>query len=529
LNKSDDPPRGARADRGDGGDGGDGHDGQDGPQERRGQGLEPARVVRPALAVFGGSAVALLSSLAVRAIAARALGPSDLGRLLLAVAIATAWGSAAGLGLNPAAARRVAGHLAAGRPEQARRTARTALAVATGAGVLALVALLAAAAHLAGWLGEGDPTGSLAGALLAIAPIAPIAFSLPVGAAMLGISRGFSSVAGRAWIRDAGGGVLRLGAVATAASLGGGLFWVAAGFTLGTVAGDGLFVAWGLTRGWLRRAAAGLDRQLFGGLVPLALIGVLQPVESWMDMLVMGALAPAAAVGIYGIARGIFQALSMLQLSAAHAYLPAAAAAWKEGALGELRRLDSRTRLTLVALLWMPVTVCALAPEIPIEWLGGPAYRSAAPILRLLAAAVLVDALFGYRDLALVACEREKAAAGVRLAAAGLGLLLLGLAVPRFGGIGAAGALTVAICFRAATAAALLRRTAALPVLEWTIAGPVAKAALPAAAAALGVTAMAAPLARFVVAMAAGALGLWPLLAAIRTSGVQRPAVSRRQ
>ena len=198
------------------------------------------------VSVLAGGGAALVGSLVLRVLMARALEPSALGLVLLAIAIVTPVGSIAGLGTNPAIAQRVAERRARGDEEGARGLARRGQRLALAAGILA-AALLAALAGPLAWV-LGQP-----GLDRVLLPLAPVALGLAAGSAALGVSRGFGDSLGRALVRDTGGGVLRVvgvGAAFLAAEPTS--FGVAAGFAAGSLAAELLFVGYVAAKGGSR-------------------------------------------------------------------------------------------------------------------------------------------------------------------------------------------------------------------------------------------------------------------------------------
>lgn len=423
-------------------------------------------VVRPSLAIFGGLVGSLLGSVVARAFMARALEPADLGALFFALAWASALGGSASLGLSAAAGRRIAELRSRGEEGAARRAARTAAALALATGAAAAAVLAFAAPFLAGILG-GD-RGQDASLVWILRAVAPVALVLPVGLAAVGISRGFGRASGRSLIRDGGGGAFRAAAVGVAVVLGFRVAGVALAFALAVVAAETLFVLWCVRRGWLRRAGGEGrrgDRVLIGKLRPFALLELLNQVRQWMDILVLGALAAPAAVGFFGIARSVSRALDMTFRAPAHAFLPSATEAAQRGDEALFGRVYRRTRLIGLALLWPPLGVCLLVPELPVLLLAGAEYVPAAPLLRLLALAVLLDALVAFMDLALVARGRERTVAWLQSLSLVLTLGALLVMVPARGAEGAALALVAMELLRGTALAVLLVRHT--PLRRW--------------------------------------------------------------
>lgn len=413
-------------------------------------------VTLPALAIVGGSGAALLATLAARAVMARALAPAELGFVLLGVAVVSGVGGVASLGLAAAAGRRVAELRAAGRIGHAQASGRSALAIALAGGAAATAALWAVAAALT----LLPRSGSLPGVL---GVLAPVALGLAPGLAMVGVARGFGDFLGRPLIRDAAGGVLRLAAIAFAVSTGGGTRWIALGFTAGSLAGELGFVAYGARRGWLRRADVnGWDRELWRGLRPFSLMEVLNQLTQWVDMLVLGALGAPAAVGFYGVARSLSRALEIVHLSAAHSFLPSATAALHAGGRERFIRVYVRTRTLMFALLWPFLAVSIATPAVVILPLFGASYLPAAPVLRVLASALLVQVIFGYKDLALVALGSAASTARIGAFSFVAGVLVMLALVPRLGGSGAAAGVLVLAAVKGIAQAHVLSRTAGI-------------------------------------------------------------------
>jgi O-antigen/teichoic acid export membrane protein len=401
----------------------------------------PRAIARPTLVVLAGSCGAALASFAVRWLMARSLTPADFGLITLGIALASAAGGVATLGLTSAAAHRVALHLAHGRTGAARGAARTALVTGAAAGLLAASLLAAGAPALERTLGQ-------AGLGAVLRALAPMAAALAAGGALVGTSRAFADTAGRALLRDGLGGALRLAGVAIALRTGAGAAGAAIGFAAGAILAEASLGAYAAAHGWLRRGdgAAG-DAGLLRGLAPFAAGTALAQAGQWFDVLLLGAVAPAAAVGSYGVARGIERTLELASEAASHRFLPTATTVNVLEAPAALAAVYRQTRSLVLALLWPPAAVCLLAPRAVVLALFGSRYGEAAPALALLCAGLLVSVALGYNDRVLI--SRGRIAAVSRRAAAGLALGALvaaGLA-PGWGGLGAAAgwtAMTVA-------------------------------------------------------------------------------------
>ncbi len=387
------------------------------------------------VSVLAGGGAALAGSLLLRVLMARALEPGAFGLVLLAIAVVTPVGSIAGLGTNAALAQRVAERRARGDDEGARAVARRGELLAAASGLVTATLVAACAVPLARLLGQPG----LERVLLAIAPVA---LGLAVGVAALGVARGFGDSAGRALVRDAGGGLLRVlgvGAVFLAGSPT--PFGIAIGFSVGSLTAELLFLGYVWAKGWLSPALPVPSGPDFRSLRPYAATEVLSQSALWLDVVVLGALASPAAVGLYGVARGTTRVLGLVSQAAAHGYLPAASAACARGEEARLPALHVATRRFAFGVVWPVLAVCVLAPAPLLGLLFGAAYEAAAPALRLLALASFGASLFEHLDLLLIAERRPGDVLRTGIGSVATLALLLALLVPRFGGEGAAGAL----------------------------------------------------------------------------------------
>jgi O-antigen/teichoic acid export membrane protein len=478
-------------------------------------------VTLPTLAILAGSGVALLTTLGARIVMARALTPAELGFVLLGVAVVSGVGGVASLGLSPATGRRVADLVALGKTAEARACGRSAVATAAVTGTVG-AALVVVAGGLVTSLPKAGPLGGI------LAFLAPVALGLAPGYAMVGVARGFGDYFGRPLIRDAGGGLLRLVAITVAVMAGSGPRWIAFGFMVGSVVGEGGFLTYGMLRGWVSRVPARWwDRELWRGLRPFSVMELLSQLTQWTDMLVLGALGAPAAVGFYGVARSFSRALEIVHVSAAHNFLPAVTAALHGVGRDELVRVYVRTRTFIFALMWPFLALCIAAPAAVVGRLFGAPYLPAAPILRLLGLALLLRAMFGYKDLALIALDRAAFTARVGAVSFAGGLVVMLALVPFFGGEGAATAVLVMTVMNGIALAKSLWRVAGVrPWVEDLPPRVVGSIGLTAVAwlVANAVSASATATAAWVVAAAAVG-SLWVVLSLYPE---QRPVVSGR-
>lgn len=470
-------------------------------------------VTLPALTVLAGSASALVGTMAVRIIMARALTPAELGIVLLGIALVSAAGGVAGLGLATAAAERVARLRAAGQEALASRCAVTSvrLGAASGLAVSGLVVTVA-------WL-AAEPAG-LEGLSATVMVLTPVVFALAVGTSALGAARGYGDSFGRAVLRDGGGGLLRAVAVGAAVLWGGGRLGVAAGFALGSMVAEAAFVAYAKSKGYLGSArTGGADRPLATSLAPFVIVEACTQLGAWMDLVILGALVPVAVVGVYGVARGLTKAAQLVLSSVSHSFLPHASA---YGSGPELVRLYWRSRLFSFALVWPAVVVFLLLPGEVLVVLFGADYAQGASPLRILGVALLVDWLATGKDTTLVAAGAGAAVSRAAGLATILGLVATGGLVPRLGAQGAALGLLTMACARSVLLAVELGRREEAPLHRHDLPLALILGVIGVLASVVWVSE---PSARFVFAI--GAAGLGSGLAVWRLWRTRQPALAR--
>lgn len=386
------------------------------------------------VSVLAGGVASLVATLLLRVVMARALDPSGLGLVLLATSLVTPLGAVAALGTSTALAQRVAERRARADEAGARGAGRRGVLLAAASGALAAFFLAVLAGPIARLLGQP-------GLERVLPPIAPVALGLAVGIAALGVARGFGDSLGRALLRDAGGGLLRvLGVGSVLLTDAPTPFGIAIGFAAGSVAAELAFAAYVVAKGWISAPGSADPEPLLPALRPLAATEVLTQASLWLDLVVLGALAPPAVVGVYGVARGLTRVLDLVRQASAHGYLPAVAAACARGEEARLPALHVGTRRFAFGLVWPALAVCLLAPEPLVTLLFGAPYAGAASALRLLAAGSFAASAFDYLDLLLVAERRAGEVFRAGLVGTVALVVLLAALVPPFGGAGTAAA-----------------------------------------------------------------------------------------
>ncbi len=375
---------------------------------------------------------------------ARTLPPAAVGTVILALGVASTVAGVATLGLGTAAGRRVAARRASADVEGARASGASALALAFLGGSAAALLTALSAPLLERFFGVHD-----LGAV--VPPLALFVLAFPLGAAAVGVGRAWGDAVGRAALREALGGVLRVMGVAV-----GILLWrdprgAAAGYAVGAFLGEISYVVLVCSRGWVGRA--GLfhrDAVLMRDLPPYWAMTTMAQMEAWLDTILLGAVAPASVLALYGLARGLMRAVRLAEYAASHAFLPTATGLLLGGDANAFHRLFVRTKVLVFALQWPPLVLCFTAPELVMRTLFGSDYGAGAGALQLFAVAVAFNAVGSVgKDQTLLAAGRSSLAMVADTTALIVTAPLLLWFGASHGAIGAAGAVLAGTLVRA--------------------------------------------------------------------------------
>lgn len=396
-------------------------------------------VLRGTLSNYAGSLVTLAVGFLLTPFVLAHIGPTGFGLWAL-VGSVVAYGSLLDLGISAALIKYVAEHHARGAPAEARATIATALR---------LYAVLGAVAALLG---------------LALAPVFPDLFRVPPEqratasrlVLLLGLGVGVSipctvpaavlAALCRFDLLNIAGviGALLAGAATVAVLLsGGGLIGLAAVNVGATLITQGLSLlllrhhAPGLVPTW-----RGAERGRVGPMVSFSAsvfaVQVAGRVQGKTDELVIAAYLPVSAVTPFALARRLGEIPQALTDQFMKLLLPLAAALDAGEDRSRVRAVWlTGTRLTLALCLPLSGTLALLGGPILALWVGA-GYARYAPLVALLALAILVDTLTWPTGSVMQAMARHRPLALVALisAAANLGLSIL--LAPRLGLLGVA-------------------------------------------------------------------------------------------
>jgi len=168
-----------------------------------------------------------------------------------------------------------------------------------------------------------------------------------------------------------------------------------------------------------------------------------------LDRIVLALTQPAARYGVYYLAGSVLLSLLSLQVPAARTFLPAMSAG------GDARATAASMLTVLAATIVMPAIAIALFPQAALQlWLRDASIAAeAAPVLRLLMLALVMNALYAPAGLLLVHAHRYGTIALVNAAVLAAEGLVLYLLAPRAGIL--AGAIAWLACGAIQLAAAI--------------------------------------------------------------------------
>jgi O-antigen/teichoic acid export membrane protein len=413
-----------------------------------------ARVRRAAAGALLARAIGAVAGVAAAVVLSRALGPAGYGAYAWAAAWALGLARPAALGSGLLLVRSVA----AGSDAAARNAAR---ALATRAAVVVGLTSLAAAAALVGvFVGLGIVDRTLAETLLVAAPALPVSAlgAIPQGV-LLGLNRQVAALAPSVIVQPAAvaalvGAVWAVGGRRPSPEVAGALLAAAAALAL--VCGATL-ARRALPAGPGPRERAALGRGL-APLVPLAATDTALMLQAVVGVALLGPIVGTTEAGRYAIATQLTAPFSLVLAAAGASLSPTIAALHASGERERMRRgIVAASRVC--ALLGAAVAVALVVLADPLLGLFGAGFRGAAPALRILAVAGLVNALAPFNGTALVMTGNEGEAARAALLGLALCAALSAALIPPWGATGAAVAFLVSVAGRnAATCAAAWRR-----------------------------------------------------------------------
>lgn len=181
----------------------------------------------------------------------------------------------------------------------------------------------------------------------------------------------------------------------------------------------------------------------FGGWITVS--NLISPLMTYVDRLVIGALLPVAAVAYYVTPYEIVTKLWVIPGAVAGAVFPALAGSYALNRLRARELFFAGMRATMVALFPVVLILFTLAPEGLRLWLGPEFARESTPVLRWLAAGVLVNSLGQVAGAAVQGAARPDLAAKLHAAELPFYMVSLWFLVREYGVTGAAIAWTLRV------------------------------------------------------------------------------------
>lgn len=180
-------------------------------------------------------------------------------------------------------------------------------------------------------------------------------------------------------------------------------------------------------------------------------------VQSSLGMLVAGWLLTTSQLGLFKAAQQLASVVSFVLVGLNAVYPPLFAALHQQHRHGELAARARQGALVGTLLAGPAIAVCLLAPEWVLTWVG-PQFVEAAPLLRIIALAQLVNVACGSVGFVLNMTGQERLMRNISLSCAMLSLALFFVLIPALGTLGAALALATALVAQNLTALYFVRR-----------------------------------------------------------------------
>lgn len=383
------------------------------------------------------------SSLAMVLVVARYLGTDGMGRYSLVFSLLNVLSTVSFLGINAVISRD-----AAATPEKLPALLGNALSLGTIASVL----LIGAVAAFQGWLGYDPVTQAalliislsiLPSTLLGYFEAAFIAIERMEFIALVSLADNILRVALSIVFLFLGYGILTIMVIAvvtrTLACLVSMLFVRKLGFSL----------RWSLDWPVLR--------QLLGAAPTFTLIAVFAMLISKIDIFILSKIASIDDVGLYGAGARILEVAAVLPASLCLSVYPGLARASNRSP-ETLPRLGEETfRYLLVMTLPLAVGATLLAEPI-MRFLYGEKFGAAAPTMAVLVWMVFPYAWVRYYAYVLVAANRQRIDLLLNVLLLALTTAANLLLIPRYGALGAAQGMMIAMCLYAFSQYVYLRR-----------------------------------------------------------------------
>lgn len=355
-------------------------------------------LVRGSAFIFVGNVVGMSAGFLARLIAARHLGPSDYGYVVIGLTVMNVLTLIALLGLQHGVARQIP------RIEDGPAAFRTAVAVAVPIAVGFAVAVATSADHIASFLSESGLTPVLVA--FAVALPFNVVRELAVGG-LRGVENARGRVLVNNFVNQGGvalavfaGSVVGLGTVAVVTG------WVS---VIALSALTGLVVLWR----WTPLVSVRSDRRLtpdlgrakflLGFSLPLMLNTALWELLKQSDNFVLGYFLTSGAVGLYDAAFTFAQLLLVIAGTFEFVFLPVFSRLHADGSREEMSQLYHLATKWMVFLTFPAYLFVLFFPEFVLQTSYGSAYVGSALALQIVATGFFCHALAGVAGYSLIA------------------------------------------------------------------------------------------------------------------------------
>lgn len=391
------------------------------------------------------------SGLAGVAVSTRYLGPADFGQLTIAIVLVSVFGFFTDAGLYTVAAREIAK-----RPDEERRILNNVLTMGLVASFAAVLVALLVTVLVYG--GAGHDLVRLGVAILAVQMLAS-ALGGTASAHLVAHQRAAPTA-----LAAVASSVVFVGVLLLTVELDLGFAGLAACFALSGVVSLLLPVI--ALRGVRLTLARDIDlwRQMVGWAVPQAGVLVLGVIYFRLDTFLISFLSSDAEVGRYGVAYRVVEVLIVVPIYLMSTLFPEIARQRPHSArLNEI--VQGAFSAAALAAVPLVIIFVVFAEEV-VGVAGGPAYISAAPVLRYLAVAVALLFLNTVFFQALVALNRQGNLFLLLLGVLVANILLNLALIPSLGAVGAAISLVISEAAALILCLRLFREEGAVPRLR---------------------------------------------------------------
>ena len=192
--------------------------------------------------------------------------------------------------------------------------------------------------------------------------------------------------------------------------------------------------------------------------LPLSLANIMNQLRGRMDIFLIGFFLSSGKVGIFTVALTLASMLNIFLSSIVTIFNPVASELYGKGDIDKLSEIFSMSLKWLFILVFPVMLFLVFFSESSITIIFGQSYKSAAPLLAILAICYFLKSAVGPTGATLLATGRSNTVFVVNMISLGISLLLCLTLIPVFGLIGGAFATGIAVVFQQAAMLFLLKK-----------------------------------------------------------------------